>query len=419
MASVVYNTIFDGQPDGWVMFDERQIIATGYGEHPQADNVIDGNGMLLLPGAIDAHVHFREPGLTRKATIKTESAAARAGGVTAFFDMPNTVPQTVTMDDIRAKQAIAERDACINYAFFIGATNANIDELLAADYSEIPGVKLFMGSSTGNMLVDNEVTLDQIFSSVTVPIVVHAEDEGVIAACHAAARARYGDNPPVSAHSQIRPAEACVRATQRAVELCRRHPSAHLHIAHLSTADEVEIVRRAKADGLHVTAEVSPHHLLFTADDYPRLGSRIKMNPAIKTDADRRALRRGVLDGTIDIIATDHAPHTADDKQGDAFTAVSGAPMVQFSLPVILDLFGPEVATRTMAENPARIFGAEQLGRIAPGYLPNMVLIEQAEHTVSDADVLSKCGWTPLVGYTLRHRVAHVICTQKQIRFSR
>lgn len=422
-TTLLRNVNIPGCPDrpAEVLFCDTHILYVGkpLDENSKADTVINGSGLTLLPGAIDAHVHFRQPGLMHKATIASESHAARAGGVTAFFDMPNTIPQTTTEDAWAAKMDMASHDSEISYAFFLGATNSNLDEILKADSSRIPGIKVFLGSSTGNMLVDDEKMLDSLFASVKIPIVVHAEDEEVIAEARSRISKRYDNNPPVSEHSNIRPVEACVSATTHAIELLRRHPSAHLHIAHLSTADEVELVRRAKAEGLDVTAEVSPHHLIFSSEDYGRLGSRIKMNPSLKGPEHREALRRGVIDGTIDIIATDHAPHTIGEKQGNALTAVSGAPMVQFSLPLILDLFGVDTAVRTMCVNPAVIFGLKNYGRIERGYVPDMVLVENVPtgYNVSDGMVLSKCRWTPLAGHRLYHRIAHVFNTPCALRF--
>lgn len=418
VRTVITNAHIVSTDATWVLFDADTILDLGTGTPPAADTTVNTGGAYVLPGVIDAHVHFREPGLTHKADIASESRAARAGGVTTVFDMPNTIPQTVTRADLAAKTEIAHRTSEVNIGFFIGATNTNIDEILATDFSTIPGVKVFMGSSTGNMLVDDTTTLDHLFESVSAPIVVHAEDETIIAERRAAARIRYGNNPPISAHSAIRPAEACVSATRLAVELAERHPGSHLHIAHLSTADEVRIVAEAKARGLNVTAEVSPTHLLFTVDDYELLGSRIKINPAVKTVADREALRRGVIDGTIDIIATDHAPHLLSEKAGNAFSAVSGAPMVQFSLPLMLDMFGADIVCRAMSRMPARIFDLENYGILRPGARPDIVIVEKcAPYTLSDADVVSKCGWTPLTGTTVSHRVVRTFVTPRPLHF--
>lgn len=395
---------------GYVLIDGETIAAVAPGKPDAAlfenAEVTDARGCLLLPGAIDCHVHFREPGLTQKATIASESRAAVAGGVTSFIDMPNTVPQTTTSALADDKAAIAARDSVANYAFFIGATNDNIDELLTADYSRIAGVKLFMGSSTGNMLVDRQSALDELFSRVKARIVVHAEDEATVRANAGAIRAEYGDDAPVSLHTRLRSAEACYKASKAAVDLARR-TGVRLHIAHLSTARELELLTPGPTTAdKQITAEVSPHHLLWTEDDYADRGARIKMNPAVKTAADRRALAEAVRDGLIDIIATDHAPHRPADKEGSLFKAASGAPMVEFSLIAALSLFTPEVVAERMAAAPARLFSIDRRGSIAPGNYADLVLVDpHSPHTVKDSDVTSLCGWTPVDGLTFRHRV--------------
>jgi dihydroorotase len=404
MTTLIYNADVKGNGVGWVLIDGERIAALG-ADAPQnltADRVVDAHGMLLLPGAIDCHVHFREPGLTHKADINSESRAAIAGGVTSYFDMPNCKPTTTTNDALQQKMQIAADTSVANYAFFIGATDDNLDELLAADYSRVAGVKLFMGSSTGNMLVDNGAALHDIFEKVRVPIVVHAEDEDTIKRNRAEYNARYCcTEPPVEDHSRIRSAEACLKATQRAIALAAQH-GAKLHIAHLTTAAELDAVQAA---GANVTCEVSPHHLLWCDHDYASRGTRIKMNPAVKTAADRDALREAVRSGRVDIVATDHAPHLLSEKQGGAITAVSGAPLVQFSLPVMLDMFSTDVVVRTMCQRPAQLFGIVDRGDIAVGNYADLVLVEKANHTVTDADVVSKCAWTPLDGVTLHHRI--------------
>ena len=395
---------------GYVLIDGETIAAMAPGKPDTAlfenAEVTDARGCLLLPGAIDCHVHFREPGLTQKATIASESRAAVAGGVTSFIDMPNTVPQTTTSALADDKAAIAARDSVANYAFFIGATNDNIDELLAADYSRVAGVKLFMGSSTGNMLVDRQSALDKLFSRVKARIVVHAEDEATVRTNAEAIRAEYGDEAPVSLHTRLRSAEACYKASKAAVDLARR-TGARLHIAHLSTARELELLTPGPTTAdKQITAEVSPHHLLWTEDDYADRGARIKMNPAVKTAADRRALVEAVRDGLIDIIATDHAPHRPADKEGSLFKAASGAPMVEFSLIAALSLFTPEVVAERMAAAPARLFAIDRRGSIAPGNYADLVLVDpHSPHTVKDSDVTSLCGWTPVDGLTFSHRV--------------
>lgn len=382
---------------------EPQLIAS-------ARSAVDAGGALLMPGAIDCHVHFREPGLTRKATIASESRAAVAGGVTSFIDMPNTVPQTVSRAAVEDKMNIARTDSVANYAFFIGATNDNFDELMSADYSRVAGIKLFMGSSTGNMLVDSSSALERLFEAAPAIISVHAEDEATIRAARTEIEAEYGQDAPVALHTRLRPAEACYRASKRAVELARRYGT-RLHIAHLTTAMELDLLDRdCQLEDKLITSEVSPHHLLWTADDYGRLGARIKMNPSVKSSADREALRRAVADGLVDLVATDHAPHLLTEKQGSLFKAVSGAPMVQFSLPTMLELFAPDRVAAVMADNPARLFRIDRRGRLAPGYYADMVLVDRVAdgYTVSDSDVLSLCGWTPIDGMTLHHRVRSV-----------
>lgn len=381
-------------------------------------DTLDAGGNLILPGAIDCHVHFREPGLTENADIATESRAALAGGVTAFIDMPNTVPQTVTDRAWRQKNMLAAASSVADYAFFIGATGDNMDlleRLPAVPRSECknlaPGVKLFMGSSTGNMLLDDPQTLDRLFARVRVPIVVHAEDEATVAANSAAAIARWGSaaSVPVEWHSKIRDAKACTTATGLAIALAEKH-GAHLHVAHVSTAAEIDMIVGARARGkAKITCEVSPHHLMFCDEDYARLGARIKMNPAVKGSDDRRALRRAVADGIVDIVATDHAPHLLHKKKGGALKAVSGAPMIQFAMPVLLTLFGPGTAERMMCTGPAKVFNIPFYGEIMKGNVANLVIYKKEKYTVTDDTVLSKCGWAPLVGQTLDYRVQTVI----------
>lgn len=405
---LIYNALINGSRTGWVAVEPPFITRTGYGDVPPYvrdahREVYDVGGAMLLPGAIDAHVHFREPGLTHKATIATESLAALAGGVTSYIEMPNTAPPTTTVEAWRDKMERAASCSAANYAFMMGATDSNLDELRQADSARMPAVKVFMGSSTGNMLLDDSSALARVFAEQPFRVVVHAEDQGIInamAAIHSGRR-------DIAAHSLIRPAEACVRATERAMELAARYGT-RLHVAHVSTEAETRLFDRAESpEGKQITAEVSPHHLTFTSDDYSRLGARIKMNPAVKTASDRAALRRALADGRLDIVATDHAPHLPSEKQGDVFKAVSGAPMVQFSLPVILDLYGPEMAVARMSKGPAVLFGIDRRGEIREGYYADLVLVERlAEpYILADSDVVSLCGWTPLEGYATSHRV--------------
>lgn len=400
---------------GYVAIEGELIAEVGEGRAPaeltaEAGTTIDAAEKLLLPGCIDEHVHFRDPGLTHKADMASESRAAVAGGVTSFIDMPNTVPQTVTTATVYDKISHAAEVSVANYGFFIGATNSNFEELMNADYSRIAGVKLFLGSSTGNMLVDNENMLKRVFEQVPALIAVHAEDEGVIRRNRAAVIERHGENLPIEFHPVIRSHEACYNATSLAVELARRS-GARLHVMHISTARELELFEPGPMEGKKITAETCPQYLLFTDEHYEMLGARIKCNPAIKRPADREALRRGVSDGRIDVIATDHAPHLPEEKNGTALTAVSGMPMVQFSLAVMLELvregyFSIEQVVEKMSHNPARLFGIDRRGFIREGYYADMVLFDDEcePYTLTDEDVLSKCGWTPLAGMTLHGR---------------
>lgn len=376
----------------------------------EADEVIDLTGCYLLPGIIDDHVHFREPGLTHKADMASESRAAVAGGVTSFFDMPNVRPMTNDNVRLAEKKEIASRSSVANYTFYIGATDSNLDELLHCDYSACPGVKLFLGSSTGNMLVDDKTELDRIFSEVPAIIAVHAESENVIHNNLAYFRFKNDRNPKVSEHSIIRSREACITATAGAIERAREYDT-QLHVLHVTTAEEVAMFSPEPIDKKMITSEVCVHHLWFTEDDYERLGSRIKMNPSIKSAADRDALRQGLREGRIDVVGTDHAPHLLSDKQGDGLTAASGAPMVQFSLPVMLEMvdqgiFDVEMVIDKMCHKPAQLFGIERRGYLRQGYQADIVVVRpDSPYTVTDDMVLSKCGWTPLHGTILHNKV--------------
>lgn len=396
--------------------DKIEVVAEG---HP-TDSVIksydeseDLQGAMLLPGVIDDQVHFREPGLTHKADIASESKAAVAGGVTSFMDMPNTMPQTVTIEALEAKNQRASEVSWANYGFFIGATNNNIDELRAIDYSNTPGIKLFLGASTGNMLVDDEKTLDDIFSLEGV-IAIHSEDEKIIRDNMAKHKEAYGDNIPVSCHPVIRSEEACYVSTKRAVERALKHGT-RLHVFHLSTAKELEFFSTQPLNEKKITAEVCVHHLWFSDEDYDRLGTRIKWNPAIKTSADRKALQDAVNSGKIDVVATDHAPHLPNEKEGDCSKAASGGPMVQHSLVVMLELadrgvFTIEKVVESMSHNPADLYRIEKRGYIREGYYADLVVVKANEQwIVSKENILTKCGWSPLEGETFNNMVAMTI----------
>ncbi|MBJ2188480.1 MAG: amidohydrolase family protein [Muribaculaceae bacterium] len=396
---------------GWLAAEGALITAMGQGDVPAemldaAGEKIDAGGRMLMPGAIDCHVHFREPGLEHKATILSESRAAVAGGVTSYIEMPNTRPATTTIAAWEDKMDRASRNSAANYAFMLGATADNLSELQRADFSLMPAVKVFMGSSTGNMLLDDDAVLRAVFADQPGRVVVHAEDQGIIDA-NTARFSPLPDPQNMMWHTRLRSSEACVRSTERALELASRYGT-RLHVAHVTTAAETALFDPSELpDGKQFTAEVSPHHLIHTCDDYARLGSRIKMNPSVKTTADRDALRRGLAEGRLDIIATDHAPHLLAEKAGDVFHAMSGAPMVQFSLVSMLDLFGPSTVVRRMCEVPARLFGIDRRGTLAVGNFADMVLVENLPepHVITDADVLSLCGWTPMDGTPTRHRV--------------
>lgn len=375
------------------------------------DRKIDATGLFVLPGVIDSHVHFREPGLTAKADIGTESEAAAYGGVTTFFDMPNTVPQTTSVDALDAKFRIAREKSHVNYSFFFGATNSNTEALQTLDRHVVPGVKLFMGASTGNMLVDSDDSLRKIFSNATMPVMVHCEDTGMINANMTEAKSRYGDDPDVALHPLIRSEEACYASSSRAVRMARTYGT-RLHVAHVSTAKELELFGH---DG-NITAEAVIAHLFFSDEDYARLGTRIKCNPAVKTAYDRSELRKALSSGAISTVGTDHAPHLLKDKEGGCARAASGMPMIQFSLVTMLELvdngvLDMERLVRLMCHNPADIFEVRGRGYLRNGYKADIVLVGRDRRwTVTGDTVRSKCGWSPMEGHTYDWRVVKTIC---------
>lgn len=381
----------------------------------QADKTVDASGCLLFPGVIDDHVHFREPGMTRKADIESESRAAVYGGVTSYFDMPNTIPQTTTLEALNDKFARAEHESHVNYSFFFGATNDNTDLFSRLDTHRVPGIKLFMGSSTGNMLVDRSEVLDHIFSSATMPIMTHCEESDIINRNMRKALAEYGDDPDVRHHPEIRSEEACYESTKLAVELAKRH-NARLHVAHLTTAKELFLFEKSTDHLPNITAEAVIAHLFFSDKDYERKGALIKCNPAIKTVHDRDALRAALMDGRITIVGTDHAPHEIKDKQGGCCRAASGMPMVQFSLVTMLRLVDervltPERLVRLMCHNPARLFEVRLRGYIRKGYKADLTIVKRGEPWILTKDIIqSKCGWSPLEGETFNWRVLHTFC---------
>lgn len=376
-----------------------------------AAEVIDAAGMWLLPGAIDDQVHFREPGLTHKADIASESRAAVAGGVTTFMDMPNTKPQTTTVAELEWKLRRGAETSRANYSFFFGGTNDNMDEIRKIDRKRVPGLKLFLGSSTGNMLVDRKESLERIFSEAGMLIATHCEKEEVIKRNIARYTALYGEDLDISFHSRIRSEEACYASSAEAVELAARL-NARLHILHLSTARELTLLdNTCTLAKKKITGEVCVHHLWFTEADYARYGNRIKWNPAVKTAADCDALRAGINSNKIDIVATDHAPHLLSEKEGSCLKAASGGPLIQHSLLVMLELarqghFTIEKVVEKMSHQPAELFRIDRRGYIRPGYYADLVLVDpDLPYTVSPTNVLYKCGWSPFEGYTFAHTV--------------
>ncbi len=374
---------------------------------------IDCSGLWLLPGCIDDQVHFREPGLTHKASIGTESRCAVAGGITSYMEMPNTIPQTTSMQLVDQKKEIAAKDSWANYGFFIGATNENLAELKRVDKRLVPGIKLFMGSSTGNMLVDDSKALEGIFSETDLIIAIHSESEPIIKANIEHYTKLYGDDLDISFHPLIRSAEACYETSAKAVELATRF-DARLHILHISTAKELSLLSNEKSlKDKRITAEVCVHHLYFSDQDYPVYGNAIKWNPAIKGIADRDALREALYDNRIDIVATDHAPHLWAEKQGSCLKAASGGPLLQQSLLAMLELakeglWSVEHVVQKMAHMPAELFDVERRGYIRPGYYADLVLVDPNKAQVVHAsDQLSHCGWTPFEGKRFSHSIAY------------
>ena len=372
---------------------------------------IDAQGKWLLPGGIDDQVHFREPGLTHKADIRSESRAAVAGGVTSFMDMPNTKPQTTTLEALEWKFERAAQTSVANYSFFFGGTNDNFKEIQQVDKTRVPGLKLFLGSSTGNMLVNDKAALERIFSECGMLIAIHAEKEEIIQRNIAHYTGLYGEDLDISFHSLIRSEEACYASSAEAVELATRL-GARLHILHLSTARETTLLDNTlPLSEKQITGEVCVHHLWFHDGDYAQFGNRIKWNPSIKTLADRNALRQAVNENKIDIVATDHAPHLPAEKEGSCLKAASGGPLVQHSLVAMLELareghFTYEKVVEKMAHAPATLFHIDRRGYIRPGYYADLVLVDpQHAWTVSRENILSKCGWSPFEGYTFHHAV--------------
>lgn len=376
-------------------------------------NVIDAEGNYVLPGLIDDQVHFREPGLTHKATIETESKAALAGGITSFIEMPNTNPQTTTIEKLEEKFAIAAKSSHANYSFMFGGTNDNLEEILKVDTKSVAGLKLFLGSSTGNMLVDDPKVLETIFASTNMVISVHCEDEQTIRENLAKYKDKYGDDIPMKYHPIIRSEEACYLSSSKAIELAEK-TGARLHVFHLSTGKETNLfTNKIPLKDKKITSEVCIHHLWFSDEDYETKGSRIKWNPAVKTAKDREQLWKALLDDRIDVIATDHAPHTADEKNNPYTSAPSGGPLVQHALVALLECYHKgkislEKIVEKACHNPAILFDVEKRGYIREGYYADLVIADlNAPWTVNKENILYKCGWSPFEGNTFKSRITH------------
>lgn len=383
--------------------------------------VIDAEGSYLMPGAIDDQVHFREPGLTHKGDIESESKAAVAGGITSFIEQPNTVPNAVTQEILEDKYEIAAEKSFANYSFMMGATNDNLEEVLKTNPKNVAGIKIFLGSSTGNMLVDKEETLEKIFSSTPMLIAVHCEDETTIQNNLAAYKEQYGDDIPVTAHHLIRSAEACYISSSKAVALAKK-TGARLHIFHLSTAKEMELfTNKIPLEDKKITAEVCVHHLWFTDEDYKTKGNFIKWNPAVKTADDRKELWKALNDGRIDVIATDHAPHTKEEKEQSYLKAPSGGPLVQHAVVAMFEAHHQgkitvEKIVEKMCHNPAKIFKIEKRGFIKEGYYADLVIVNPSlPWSVKPENILYKCGWSPFENFTFKSRITHTFVNGEMV----
>jgi dihydroorotase, multifunctional complex type len=403
---------------GSVLIDQERIHKIIRGKYSKDNNIkgvnlnqiIDAEGLLLLPGMIDDQVHFREPGLTHKADIHSESKAAIAGGITSFMDMPNTIPQTISIDALNDKFNRAQASSLANYSFFLGATNNNLEELKRPEAQRAAAIKVFMGSSTGNMLVDNQETLEHIFSEVNKPIAVHAESETIIQENKNRYIKEYGEDLDIHFHSKIRSAEACYTSSSEAVRLAKKN-NTRLHLFHLSTEKEMTLLEAKPINEKRITGEVTVQHLWFTDKDYATLGNKIKWNPAIKSKNDREALRKALIEGKIDVIATDHAPHTWEEKQGSCLKAASGGPMVQHALVALLELchqgvFTEELIVEKTAHNPSELFQLKDRGYIKEGFYADLVLIRPDNPWEVEKDnLLYKCAWSPFEGITFNHKI--------------
>lgn len=396
-----------------VLIENERIVKIEPNLSASTAQVIDASGKYLMPGAIDDQVHFREPGLTHKGTIETESAAAIAGGITSFIEQPNTVPNAVTQELLEEKYQIASQTSFANYSFMMGGTNDNLQEVLKTNPRNVAGIKLFLGSSTGNMLVDNQETLEKIFSSTKMLIAVHCEDEATIKNNLEKYKTEFGENIPVTAHHLIRSEEACYLSSSKAIELAKK-TGARLHVFHLSTAKEMDLFTNAiPLEAKQITAEVCVHHLWFSDKEYETKGNFIKWNPAVKTEKDRSALWEALLDDRIDVIATDHAPHTLEEKQQSYLKAPSGGPLVQHAVVAMLEAFHQnkislEKIVEKMCHNPAKIFKIEKRGFIREGYFADFVLVDlHSPWMVTKENIRYKCGWSPFEGTAFQSKITH------------
>ncbi len=396
------SVLIEGEHISRIITEEAAIPTEVLEEYP----VIQAEGYYLFPGVIDTHVHFREPGLTHKADMYSESCAALAGGITSFFDMPNTLPQTTSLTAWEQKMSLASGHSMANYAFYLGATNNNLKELLNADYNRIPAVKLFMGASTGNMLVDESSALKELFSNIKSVIAIHAESESIIRQNKERYTAQAGAELPIRYHSLIRDAEACYRSSAQAVEWATKYGS-RLHILHLSTQRELNLLQDLALEEKKITAEVCVHHIWFDDRDYERLGAAIKWNPSVKSEQDKLALRAALNSNLVDVVATDHSPHLWSEKEGNCFKAASGAPSVQFGLVLMLELsnrgaFSLNTVVEKMCHAPARLFRIAKRGFIREGYFADLTLLKPgADWTIGKKEIISKCGWSPYEGEKL------------------
>ncbi len=381
-------------------------------QHISAKKVIDASGKILIPGVIDDQVHFREPGLTHKATIYTESRAAVAGGITSYMEMPNTVPPTFTQKLLAEKYAIASRDSIANYSFYIGASNNNFEEVMQTNLQEVCGLKIFMGSSTGDLLVDDPLVLEKFFSSFTGLIATHCEHEPTIRKNSEIFRAKYGEEIPIECHPLIRNEEVCFLSSSFAVGMAKKNGT-KLHVLHISTAKELELFEAQEdVKQKRITAEACIHHLWFSDQDYKTLGTKIKWNPAIKTESDRAAIFNALLSNHIDVIATDHSPHTLEEKSNSYFKAPSGGPLVQHALVAMLEFFHAkkislEKIVQKMCHNPALLFNIVETGFVREGYYADLVLVDLDNPWTVDNNILAKCNWSPFEGYKFKSKVEY------------